>query len=117
MDRNPIPGTIKFSDFEKIDVRTGTIVRAELFPEARKPAYRLWIDVGPFGIKKSSAQLTTHYDPNNLIGKQVLCVVNLEPRQIANFVSEVLVTGVADETGAVVLCGIDKPLQHGARLF
>jgi tRNA-binding protein len=117
MDRNPISGTIRFNDFEQVDLRAGTIVRAEEFPEARKPAYKLWVDLGPLGIKKSSAQITIHYQPDDLIGKQVVCVVNFEPRQIANFLSEVLVTGFPDEMDNVVLCGVDKNVPNGARLF
>jgi tRNA-binding protein len=117
MDRNPISGTIRFADFERVDLRAGTIVRAELFPEAKKPAYKLWIDLGLLGVKTSSAQITVHYQPADLVGKQVLCVVNFEPRQIANFLSEVLVTGFPDEQNAVVLCTVDKNVPNGARLF
>jgi tRNA-binding protein len=117
MDRHPISGTIRFADFEKVDLRAGTIIRAEPFPEARKAAYKLWVDLGPLGIKKSSAQITVHYQPDTLIGKQVLCVVNFESRQIANFISEVLVTGFADAKNDVVLCAVDKSVPNGARLF
>ncbi len=117
MDKHPISGTIQFSDFQRVDLRAGTIVRAEKFPEARKPAYKLWVDLGPLGIKTSSAQITAHYNPDILIGRQVLCVVNFEPRKIANFRSEVLITGFPDEKNNVVLCGIDKSVPNGARLF
>jgi tRNA-binding protein len=105
-------------DFNKIDLRAGTVVRAEEFPAARKPSLKLWIDLGPdFGIKKSSAQITSHYSPAILVGRQVVCVVNFPTRQIADFVSEVLVTGFPDDKSQVVLCGIDKIVPNGARLF
>ena len=117
MDKQAISGTIRFEDFERVDMRVGTVLRAETFAEARKPAYKLWVDLGPLGVKKSSAQVTVHYKPDELIGKQVICVVNFAPRQIANFISEILVTGFPDENNHVVLCSVDKNIPNGARLF
>ena len=109
---------ITFADFEKVDVRVGRIVRAEPFPEARKPAYRLQIDFGPeIGIKKSSAQLTTHYAAAELEGRLVLGVVNFPPRQIGPVMSEVLTLGVPDDNGAVVLVVPDKNVPLGGKLF
>lgn len=110
--------TISWDDFEKVDIRAGTIVEAVPFPEARKPAFKLKIDFGgELGIKRSSAQITVHYQPEQLVGRQVLAVVNFPPRQIGPFMSEVLTLGVADADGAVVLAAIDKPVPNGNRLY
>jgi tRNA-binding protein len=110
-------GEIAFDDFMKVDIRVGKVVRAEPFPEAHKPALKLWIDFGPeLGERKSSAQITEHYDPGRLVGRQVLAVVNFPPRQIGPFRSEVLTLGLADEAGAVVLVGPDRAVPLGARL-
>lgn len=107
-----------FDDFLKIDVRVGTIVAAELFPEARKPAYKLRVDFGAeIGIKRSSAQITEHYTPNELIGRQVAAVVNFPPRQIGPVRSEVLVLGFPDPNGKVCLVGVDPAVPNGGRLF
>lgn len=108
---------VNCEEFVKIDIRAGTIVKSEPATGAKKPAIRLWIDFGHLGIKKSSAQITHHYNPVALIGKQVVCVTNFPPKQIGNFLSEVLVTGFPDENGQVVLCNIDKKVPNGARLF
>ena len=114
----PPAAQIGFDDFLRIDVRIGTITRAESFPEARKPALRLWIDFGAgVGIRASSAQITRHYVPAELIGRQVAAVVNFPPRRIAGFVSEVLTLGFADAEGEVVLFRPDVAVPNGARLF
>ncbi|WP_377290049.1 tRNA-binding protein [Rhizobium sp. SG2393] len=109
--------TITFADFERVDIRVGTIVEAVPFPEARKPSIKMVIDFGPdIGLKKSSAQITVHYTPETLVGRRVMGVVNFPPRQIGPFRSEVLTLGFADETGAIVLAVPDKAAPNGAKL-
>ncbi len=108
---------ISFDDFLRVDIRVGTVLRAEPYPEARKPAIKLWIDFGDeIGEKKTSAQITAHYRPDILVGRQVLAVVNFPPRQIGKFMSEVLVLGMPDENGEVVLVGPDQEVPDGGRL-
>ncbi|MGH1577893.1 tRNA-binding protein [Planktotalea sp.] len=109
---------ISFDDFMKVEIRVGRVVHAEPYPEARKPAIKMQVDFGgDIGVKKSSAQVTAHYTPETLIGRQVMAVVNFPPRQIGKFMSEVLVLGVPDEDGEVVLIAPDQKVPAGARLF
>lgn len=108
---------ISFDDFMKVDVRTGRVIKAEPFPEARKPAIKMWIDFGDeIGVRKTSAQVTDHYTPEGLIGRQVMAVINFPLRQIGPFMSEVLVLGVPDENGAIVLVGPDQETPLGGRM-
>ncbi|GAA6199396.1 tRNA-binding protein [Aquicoccus sp. SU-CL01552] len=108
---------ITFDDFLQVDIRAGRVIRAEPYPEARKPAIKLWVDFGPeIGERKSSAQITAHYTPEALVGKQVMAVVNFPPRQIGQFMSEVLVLGLSDDNGDIVLIGPDQPVPDGARM-
>jgi len=109
---------IAYEDFARVDVRVGTIVEAQPFPEARRPAIKLWVDLGAeLGVKKSSAQITVHYAPEQLIGKQVAAVVNFPPRQIGKFMSEILVLGFPDAAGEVVLVTADLAVPNGGRLY
>lgn len=108
---------ITFDDFMKVDIRVGRVLRAEDYPEARKPAIKMWIDFGPeIGERKTSAQVTAHYSPESLVGKQVMGVVNFPPRQIGKFMSEVLVLGLTDKAGGIVLLSPDQDVPLGERM-
>jgi tRNA-binding protein len=109
--------TINWHDFEKVELRAGTILEAADFPQARKPAYKIKVDFGPLGIKWTSAQVTKHYSKEQLIGKQVMGVINFPEKQVANFMSEFLLTGFADENGDIILAAIDKPVPNGSKLI
>ena len=110
--------SIAFDDFLKVDIRVGTVIRAEPFPEARRPAFKLWVDFGPeIGERKASAQVTRHYDVDTIVGKQVVAVTNFPSRQIGKFMSEVLVLGLPDEDGEVVLLAPDQGVPNGGRMY
>lgn len=109
--------TITWAEFEKVELRAGTILEVQDFPKARKPAYQLRVDFGPLGVKWSSAQITKHYTKEELIGRQILGVVNFPEKQIANFISQFLVTGLADENGDIVLTTVERPVPNGSKLI
>lgn len=109
---------IGYEQFDGVELRVGTVVRAETFPEARKPAYKLWVDFGSaYGVKQTSAQITSHYQPDALVGRQIVGCLNLGTKKIAGFSSEFLCTGFADESGSIVLAVPDKPVPNGSKLF
>jgi tRNA-binding protein len=108
--------SLSWAEFERVDMRVGLVVDAQPFPEARRPAYRLWVDFGDLGVKRSSAQITRHYAPTDLVGRRVVAVVNFPPKQIGPFVSEVLVLGAYDERGEVVLLRPDAEVPLGAKI-
>ncbi len=109
--------TISWQDFEKVELRAGTILEVLDFPEARKPAYKLKVDFGPFGTRWSSAQITKHYTKEELVGRQILGVVNFPEKQIGKFMSQFLVTGLADENGDIVLSAVERPVPNGSKLI
>jgi tRNA-binding protein len=109
--------TISWHDFEKVELRAGTILEVADFPQARKPAYKIRVDFGPLGIKWSSAQITKHYTKEQLVGRQIIGVVNFPVKQIASFMSGFLVTGFADENGDIILASVDKPVPNGSKLI
>ena len=108
--------SITWDDFEKVEIRVGTIIKVEDFPEAKRPAYKIWVDFGEFGMRKSSAQVTKLYSKEALVGKQVLCVTNFPPKQVANFVSEFLVTGFVLDNGEVALAVPERKVPNGVKL-
>ena len=109
--------TIDLEDFNKVDLRIGTIIQVENFEKARKPAYKIWVDLGgELGVKKSFAQVTHWYTPESLIGRQIICVCNFKPRQIADFMSEILITGFSAEEGGIVLASVERPVPNGSKL-
>ena len=108
--------TVSVDDFVRIDIRVGTVLRAEAFPEARKPAFKLWIDFGPLGVRQTSAQITQLYQPEELVGRQVVAVVNFSPRKVAGFNSEVLVLGAATQKGSITLLAPDAYAPDGERI-
>ena len=107
---------LTWAEFEKVDVRVGVVTDAKEFPEARRPAFRLWIDFGPLGVKRSSAQITAHYRPETLIGRQVVAVINFPPKRVGPFVSEVLVLGAYDDAGEVVLLAPERSVTPGCKI-
>ena len=110
--------TLTFEEFQKVEIRVGTIVEVREFPEARRPAFKLWVDFGQeFGVRKTSAQITKNYEKRNLVGRQVAAVMNFPSKQIGKFMSEVLVLGLPDEAGEVVLVSVDKPVPNGGKLY
>lgn len=114
----PLRAAITYDDFERVDIRVGTIVAVDPYPEARRPAFKLQVDFGPeIGTRRTSAQITKHYQPQSLIGRQVAAVVNFPPKQIGKFMSEVLVLGFPDPAGEVVLIGPERPVPNGGKLY
>ena len=110
--------TLTFEEFQKVEIRVGTIVEVQEFPEARRPAFKLWVDFGhEFGVRKTSAQITKNYEKRNLVGRQVAAVMNFAPKQIGKFMSEILVLGFPDDAGEVVLASVDRSVPNGGKLY